>query len=529
MIHRIHPLPLIFVAAAGVASAQGQQHDPTGRWRLTDEQGRRGTLVVQRDAAGQLTYDRAVRADVTREAVHERGAGQLGEFMDLAADEGPGLSQLGFGARRAASRSRYRATPEGSWLGLRQEGQRISRERLDPWRGEVDGHAVDLLIDGEAFTSMRAALDSARVSIEVQTFQWADDETGRDFAARLMAKARAGVRVVCLIDASSKTVNDLEKKKDVTAGLDDTMRAAGVEVISAHGYGVSFLNSVKNVGVNAWRGIRRLFGGKPAPRETRGMFNHDHRKLVVVDGRVGFIGGMNIANEYEHVWHDVVARVEGPAAYAMHLSIVDRWKAAGGKVPAALASLARPTFDPPAGDLPVELLVTIPGISRPILEWYMREIAAAKKKILIEVAYFLDDRIIHALCAAAGRAVRTVVVIPADDKNDVYLVKEAFAWVQNDVVRAGVELYKYKPALNHGKVAAFDGRTCTVGSSNLDRLALDEISESNIVIADPRFVSVLEQRVFAVDLPKSERVTIQPLPFKRKLTAGTLHFFRRFL
>lgn len=527
MIHRIQALPLLLVAAAGVASAQAQ--DPTGRWRLTDEQGRRGTLVVQRGADGRLTYDRAVRADVTRDAAHETGAGQLGEFMDLAADEGPGLSNLGFGAARATARGRYRATPEGGWLGVRQEGARRSRERLDPWRAGVDGHRVDVLTGTGAFAAMRVALDSATTSIEIQTFQWADDENGREFAAKCIAKARAGVRVLVLVDASSKTVNQLEKKKDYTDGLDDQMRAGGVLVLSHHGYGKAILGSVANVGAGLWRGVKRLFGGNPPPREKRGMFNHDHRKLILVDGRVGFIGGMNVADEYEHVWHDVVARVEGPVVHAMHLSILDRWKAAGGEVPADLAAMRPATFDPPAGDLPVEYLVTIPGVSTPIVDWYLRSIEAARQKILIEMAYFLDDRIIQGLCRAAGRKVRTVVIIPSDEKNDVYLVKEAFAWVQNDVVRAGVELYKYQPALTHAKVATFDGRTSTIGSSNLDRLALDEIAEANIVVPDPRFARVMEQKIFAVDLPKSVRVTVQPLPFKRKLTAGTLHFFRRFL
>jgi cardiolipin synthase len=376
---------------------------------------------------------------------------------------------------------------------------------------------------------MRDAIAAAREEIEVQTFQWGDDATGRGIAAQLMAKARQGVRVRCLVDASSKTVNDLIKRKDITAGLDDEMRAAGVEVIHAHGYLRGIGTSVLDAGRAIGDGFKRLFGGTPKVRERRGVMNHDHRKLLIVDRAVAFVGGMNIALEYEHEWHDVQSRVEGPAAHTVHELFVDRWNAACGKKDRRATVGPAPRFAQAPGDVRVEVLGSLPGVDRSIRALYEREIAAARHTILIEVAYFLDDRIIDALQAAVRRGVRAVVVIPSDEKNDVYVVKEAFAWVHNEVVRSGVELYFYQPRLVHSKLAAFDGQRATVGSSNLDKMALDSIAEANIFVPDPRFAREVERRIFAVDLPQCERAKERPLPLSRKLVSGPLHFFRSLL
>lgn len=514
------------LAAAALVPLGAQGEEPTGLpeglWRV---------VPLEADGVGGTVRFEGGRYERTAGGAPERGdARRMADprFVLLTPADADGLAQKfgGSGAKGPPTWARYQRSPGGDgWQGFRVVDGKPRRERLERWSDRLDGNAIDLLIDGEAFRSMRPAIDAAQQLIEVQTFQWGDDATGRGIAQQLMAKARAGVKVRCLIDASSKTVNDLIKRKDVSAGLDEEMRAAGVEVIFQHGYGQSFLGSMKNVGRGLWDGVKRLFGGRPPAREKRGVFNHDHRKTLIVDGRVGFAGGMNIAKEYEHDWHDVQAKVTGPAAHELHRLFVDRWRAAGGQA----TELPAPRWEAPPGDVRVEVLATVPGKDRCILDRYMKEIESAKRTTLIEVAYFLDDRIIDALGRSARRGVRTVVIIPSDEVNDVYLVKEAFAWVKNDVVRSGVELYMFKERLNHSKVAAWDGQRCTVGSSNLDRLALDEISECNLWVPDARFTRQLEQRVFAVDLPKSERQKVEPMAFKRKLVSGPLHFFRRFL
>lgn len=532
--NRVVPTLLALLLLAP-APARAQEQDPLaellGEWRL---QGR----TAQGEALGGKVrflpggrYEREVRLE--REATSRLERGDVivrdGALL-LRADARPGLVHLGQAVDLGdPARTRYRLGQPVLEGARRESGGAVGREALERWRPDLDGNAVELLIDGEAFARMREAIAQAREQIEVQTFQWGDDATGRGIAEMLMAKARQGVRVRCLVDASSKTVNDLIARKDITAGLDDEMRAAGVEVIHAHGYVAGVGNSILDAGRALWDGARRLFGGSPPAHERRGVMNHDHRKLLIVDRRVAFVGGMNIAWEYEHEWHDVQARVEGPAAHDVHELFVDRWNAACGRRDRPMSVGERPTFSRAPGDVRVEVLGSVPGVDASIRDMYLREIAAARRTIMIEVAYFLDDRIIEALAAAVRRGVRTIVVIPSDEKNDVYLVKEAFAWVHDDVVRSGVELYFYQPRLVHSKLAAFDGERATVGSSNLDRMALDGIAEANIYVPDARFAREIERRIFAVDLPQCERAVERPLPWRRKIVSGTLHFFRGLL
>lgn len=531
-VNRIAPtlLALLLLAPAASAQAQDPLTDLLGEWRLQGRSGRGEAIGGQVRFLPGGRYERVVRAERDARARVERGQAVVRDgAVWLRADEGGGLRHLGQEAAPGEpALARYRLGGE-ALPGVRRERRALGSEVLERWRPDEDGNAVELLIDGEAFVRMREAIAAAREQIEVQTFQWGDDPTGRGIAQLLMAKARQGVRVRCLVDASSKTVNDLIKRKDITAGLGDELRAAGVQVIHAHGYLAGIGGSIRDAGRGLWDGVRRLFGGKPAARERRGVMNHDHRKLLIVDRRVAFVGGMNIAHEYEHEWHDVQSRVEGPAAHEVHALFADRWNAAAGRGDRRMAVGARPAFERAPGDVRVQVLGSLPGVDASIRDMYLREIAAARRTVLIEVAYFLDDRIIDALAAAERRGVRTVVVIPSDEKNDVYVVKEAFAWVHNEVVRSGVELYFYQPRLVHSKLAAFDGERATIGSSNLDRMALDGIAEANIYVPDARLARELERRIFAVDLPQCERAVERPLPWRRKVVAGTLHFFRGLL
>jgi cardiolipin synthase A/B len=177
----------------------------------------------------------------------------------------------------------------------------------------------------------------------------------------------------------------------------------------------------------------------------------------------------------------------------------------------------------------VDVIGSLPGISTAIRERYLREINAAQSRVLIENAYFLDDSIISAMQASVRRGVRTVLILPPDKNHDVPIVRDAFAAVQNDVVRSGIELYKYRDRFVHSKVAAFDGRVSTVGSANLDNMALSKLAEVNLFVNDAGFTRVLETRIFAADIPNSDREVEKKLSWWQKVKSGTLHFFRSFL
>lgn len=402
---------------------------------------------------------------------------------------------------------------EGIYRAGRQGG--VERMRKSGWNAA--DNRVQLLVDGrEAFPAFKRALASATRSIELQTFIYKDDGTGKAIANLLCERARAGVQIRVLVDAIGDSMGGCKKQ----------LKAAGVEVVSQHGALDGIKNTIADLGRGLWNGIKRLFGGaKAAPREKRGIFNHDHRKILVVDGRIAFCGGMNMADEYEHEWHDVHAQVEGSATGRLRHLFEDRWKAAGGKgeQPPALA------YEAPPGDMPVDVVDALPGIRADIKTRYLRETERARSRILIENAYFLDDDVINAMNAAVRRRVRTVLVIPGDEKHDVPLVRDAFAHVQNSVVRSGIELYKYVGPMVHTKVASWDGRVATVGSSNLDNMALQRLAEANIFVNDRRFALDLEQRIFVVDLPRSKRCSETELSFWQQLKGSTLHMIRSFL
>lgn len=396
------------------------------------------------------------------------------------------------------------------------------REQLTK-RTRDRNNEVTLLVDGgEFFPALREALEGAQRSIVLQSFIYTDDSTGRWIGRLLSKKAREGVKVRVLLDNINTKIG-----KQLKAEWKD----AGVELIIQHTWGKGLGNSVKNTFSNIWSGIKRLFGGKkPAPKEERGLFNHDHRKITVVDGRIGFIGGMNIAREYESVWHDVHSRVEGSAVATLEDLFYDRWKAAGGKVK------SRPEPDPVVlqgnyfpGDMKVEVAVTLPGLKTEIKDRYLREIRYARRSVHIEVAYFLDDSIINGLKRAAVRGVDTVVIIPNDDDHDVPIVRDAFEWAQNDIIKSGVRLYKYRGRMVHSKVASFDREVATVGSANLDNMALTKLSEANIFVPDRRFAEELETRIIEADIPQSTRVQVKKQSFWKKIKSGTLRLFRNLL
>ena len=505
----------------------------TGDWALegVDAQGGpfAGTIRFQRLDGHRFSYERRVAAKgkVLAATTHEVGeariisgrlylkARPLRSSLGLESSLDPtGLAPGEVAVRKAVLRLDDDAQRfEGIYRAGRQGG--VERMRKSGWNAA--DNRVQLLVDGaQAFPAFKRALASATRSIELQTFIYKDDGTGKAIAALLCERARAGVKVRVLVDAIGDSMGSCKKQ----------MKAAGIEVVSQHGALDGIKNTIADIGRGLWNGLKRLFGGKRAPaREKRGVFNHDHRKILVVDGRIAFCGGMNMADEYEHEWHDVHASVEGSAAGRLRHLFEDRWRAAGGKgqQPPALA------YEAPPGDMAVDVVDALPGIRTDIKTRYMREIERAQSRILIENAYFLDDDVIGAMNAAVRRRVRTVLVIPGDEKHDVPLVRDAFAHVQNSVVRSGVELYKYVGPMVHTKVASRDGRVATVGSSNLDNMALARLAEANIFVNDRRFALDLEQRIFVVDLPRSKRCSETELSFWQQLKGSTLHMIRSFL
>ena len=381
-------------------------------------------------------------------------------------------------------------------------------------------NSVELLIDGpEAYPAMRRAIDDAQSSVCVQFFSWFDDETGRSMADLLRKKAREGVKVRVLMEA-------FPQMGGVGWKIGPYMKEAGVEVIIHHTITEGTKNSFKNLGRKLKNGFLRLFGRKKdeQPRESRGILNHDHRKIVVADGKIAFTGGMNIGTKYEEAttWHDTHCSVVGPAVTELEAMFFERWRAAGGKGEPEPA----PDWSRHDGTLRVDVVENLPGLRLDITDRYISEVNNARSEVLVQNAYMLYDPVVNALKNKASSGVRTVVILPSNDLNDEALARDAFLWIENDVVRSGVELYKYRDRMTHGKLAIFDRRVTTVGTTNLDRMAMELNAEVNLFIPDGGFANYANERVFVQDIPNSDRIWVGKLSWWERVKATVMHMMR---
>jgi cardiolipin synthase len=353
----------------------------------------------------------------------------------------------------------------------------------------VAGNRVVALQNGdEIFPAMLAAIRSARRTINFETYIYWSGDIGREFADALSERARAGVKVNVVIDwAGSIKMDD---------ALLDRLRSAGVHV--------EMYRPLK------WYNLGRLN-------------NRTHRKLLVVDGAVGFTGGVGIADQWdghaqnpEH-WRDVHFQVEGPVVAQMQAAFNDNWIKMTGEVlnggdyfPALTAS----------GDTDAQVFIASPaGGSESMHLMYLMAIAAAKTSINLQAAYFVpDDLVLAALLAARRRDVRVRVLLPGAhiDSETVRIASKAH-W--EPLLEAGVEIYEYQPTMMHNKVLVVDHEMVSVGSTNFDPRSFRLNDEASLNVYDHEFAQRMSQ-VFEDDLAQTRRYTLEmwrQRPLKQRL------------
>jgi cardiolipin synthase len=373
--------------------------------------------------------------------------------------------------------------------------------------------AIELLRDGEeAFPAWLEAIASAQHEILLEMYWFGSDRTGQRFAAALMEKARAGCEVFVLYDA----VRSLGTDRAMFTALE----AVGARVLEFHP-------------IAPWRKRFRF--------ETVAL--RDHRKMLVIDAKVGFTGGINICDqaapraEGGAGWRDDAVRITGPAVLEMRALFFDTWLRLGGPSPRqgaavvrrarkALVAAARAQTEPvtppreavPAWRMrlpgattrpsPPAAIVPAPasalrassvqvlghaawGARRSIRNLYVRKIRAAREKILIANSYFLPDSIVRrALKAAAQRGVEVRVIVPRD--SDVPAVALAGKAMFARLMRSGVHIHEWVDGMMHAKTALIDG-WATCGSYNLDYRSLLYNLEVNVASDDPGFATQVEQ------------------------------------
>ena len=355
--------------------------------------------------------------------------------------------------------------------------------------GIVPGNTVTDLENGdEIFPSMLEAIRGARKTITFETYIYWSGDIGQRFADALAERARNGVAVKVMLDwAGSIKMDD---------ALLEQIKAAGVEV---HQY-----RPLK------WYNLGRLN-------------NRTHRKLLVVDGRVGFTGGVGIADQWEgHAedpdhWRDLHFRIEGPVVAQFQAAFNDNWIKTTGVV------LNGADYFPPLermGDMDAHMFVASPaGGSESMHLMYLMAIAAAERSIDLEAAYFVPDAlIIKALQAARHRGVRVRVIVPGKhiDSETVRLASKAH-W--GELLLAGVEIHEYQPTMMHNKLLVVDGLLTSVGSTNFDVRSFRLNDEASLNVYDAAFAARMTE-VFEADLKPTVRYTHamwQQRPLKEKL------------
>jgi len=324
----------------------------------------------------------------------------------------------------------------------------------------IGGNKLQLLMNGSAyFPALQQAFDAAQSEIYLETYIFADDDTGRRIAAALVRAAGRGVSVHVLVDGfGSKGI--FEQTRKLLSGSD-------IEVL--------------------------IFGPKTSPLTLRrNRLRRLHRKLVVVDARVAFVGGINIIDDMHTPRHtppryDYAVRIEGP----LIASVLQQTERLWHRV--AWASLRRSEQRHPAvnaavhGDQRAALVVRDNLSHRSDIEdAYLAAIAEAREEIVIANAYFFPGaRFRHALRAAARRGVRVVLLLQG--RVEYVLLHYASRALYGSLLDAGVEIYEYHKSFLHAKVAVIDKRWATVGSSNIDPFSLMLAREANIVVDDPQF------------------------------------------
>ena len=358
----------------------------------------------------------------------------------------------------------------------------------------VPGNRVQVLLNGdEIFPSMLQAIRGARRAISFETYIYWSGKVGKEFADALVERSRAGVKVHVLVDwvGSSKMESSYIAE----------MEAAGVE-------------------------IRRY--NRPH-WYTMGRFNNrTHRKLLIVDGAVGFTGGVGIADEWSgHAqdpghWRDTHFRIEGPAVAQMQTAFLDNWTEVTGAV------LHGEPYFPPlkgGGSHYAQVFTSSPsGGSGSMQMMYLLSIAASARTIRLSASYFLPDKLaVDMFVAALKRGVKVQIILPGP-LIDASLVRRASRSTWGGLLRAGAEIYEYQPTMYHCKVMIVDDLWTSVGSTNFDNRSFSINDEANLNIYDRQFA--LEQaRIFEADLAKSRRITLEEWdgrPWTEKLWEHTL-------
>lgn len=341
------------------------------------------------------------------------------------------------------------------------------------------GNEAELLLDGDAiFESIFAGIERARDYCLVQFYIVNDDELGREFQKRLMAKAREGVRVCFLFDE-----------------------------IGCYALPNKFLEEMRRAGVNV-----RAFLTTRGPNNRFQINFRNHRKIVIIDGHEAWVGGANVGDEYMGrdpkfgAWRDTQVRLEGPVVQCIQLAFLEDWYFATGGTP-PLNWTPRKSSD---GVLDVLALPTGPADQVETASlFFVHTINQASKRLWIASPYFVpDEQVVSALQLAALRGVDVRILLP--DKADHLLVYLSSFTYLEELDGMGVKVFRYTPGFLHQKTMLVDHDLSVVGTANLDNRSFRLNFEITMVISGPEFAQQMET-MFEADFARSDQVGVENL------------------
>ncbi|MFY9549998.1 MAG: phospholipase D-like domain-containing protein [Thermoanaerobaculia bacterium] len=338
----------------------------------------------------------------------------------------------------------------------------------------VAGNSAELLLNGDGiFPAILGAIAEAKLSVNLEAYIFSDSVVGKRLAAALAERARAGVEVRVLVDGFGSSLGPLESE----------MTEAGVVV---HAYKPLRVYSIDRVG------------------------NRTHRRIVTIDGRVGFCGGVGFDDRWlgdarsPSEWRETMVEVRGPAVVQLQHVFAQDWVHTTGVV---LNGDRQFPPVPPAGDVLAQVIAAsrADSISMSKLVLYMA-IQAARHSIWIESAYFVPDRQIRAgLVGASQRGVDVKIIVPGEHI-DSPNVRAAAHYHFGELLDGGVKIYEYQPTMMHNKVMVVDGIWSTVGSINFVNRSMKKNAEVNVAVYDRGFAGKVEEMVRA-DLGACEVLT----------------------
>lgn len=369
-------------------------------------------------------------------------------------------------------------------------------------RDAIHGNRVRILKNGnEAFPVMLDAIDNAVETINLEFYKIVSDKTGWEFARRLVKKQEDGCTVRIIYDAIGCI--DTEER------YFEYLRTGGVQLLEFHP-------------VFPWSG------------RHWGWWQRDHRKILVIDGKIGFVGGINLTDEYAGIdsggsgWRDTDIMIEGPAVKELQKLFLSTWNQETGEF------LGGERFFPhlkSTGNVALKIIGSKERKNRrAIRKAYIQAIKNAEKYIYIANAYFVPDRgIMRALKNARRRGVDIILILPK--KSDVIPVKYASNSLYAKLLRWGIKIYEWQGTVLHAKTAVVDGLWSTIGSYNIDRRSFTHNLEVNVAILNEE-VGKEMQNMFLEDLKNCKEVIYEEWkkrPLKQKVLEKLFYLIRHWL